>query len=83
MQWRTTGSDEPWRVCWSRESGAHYAPNYEETVAQELGSFPTEHDVTAALPEWEETHYDPDDLDWTRQWVGPQALSPTLKRKRS
>ncbi|WP_420451743.1 hypothetical protein [Ilumatobacter sp.] len=80
MHWRATGSDDTWRVSWNRGSRALYATNRDETIVEDLGTFATEHDVAAALPEWGRHHTDPDGLDWVRQQVGkaPAIETPTL-----
>lgn len=76
MHWRTADSDERWRVSWNRGSGGLYATNRDETVVENLGTFGTEIDVTAALPEWGTHHRDPNGLDWVRQQTEPPAMAP-------
>ena len=76
MHWRTADSDEHWRVSWNRGSGALYATNRDETVVDDLGTFASEIDVAAALPEWGTHHRDPNGLDWVRQQVEPPAMAP-------
>jgi hypothetical protein len=78
MHWRTGGADEHWRVSWNRGSGALYATNRDETVVEDLATFTSEIDATAALPEWGTHHRDPDGLDWVRQQVEFPTLSHDL-----
>lgn len=78
MRWSATGSNEQWRVSWNRGSGALYATNRDETIVEDLGTFPTEHDVTAALPEWGTHHHNPAGLDWVRQQVAPSAAAAEI-----
>lgn len=66
MQWRSSGSDDRWRISWNTGSGALYATNTAEAVVEDLVTLPTQSDVEQALGNWTSRHDHPDGLDWIR-----------------
>jgi hypothetical protein len=73
--WTRARDDETWRVSWNPATGDLYAVNRTETDIAQLGHYPTEHDVQAALTGWGHLAQQPGALDALRQQLVEHARS--------
>lgn len=69
MRWRSSGSDDRWRVSWNSGSGVLYATRPDESVIENLGTFADEQAVLSILPDWGSRHGEAGSLDWVHQQV--------------